>query len=336
MSASFPAPVFVSAKSATAVFRWDEAVRALQAVYAEPLMASATPPRTIARGKNAWLRTLTAVPPSTRYFGAKLMGVALDAETPAVEYIIVLFDRQTSRIAALIDANGVTAYRTAATSAAALDRLAGAGAARLAVLGSGLEARMHTRAFAAVRPLSEIVVFSPTASRREAFARDLGAELQLPCRVAGDAREAVEGSTIVLAAARSRGELPILHGHYLKAGMTIVSIGSTVPEQREIDVSVVDRADFIVCDVRDEVLEESGDMLAAAQAGVDIHQKSFSLNALMAGELESQRGAARLPMFKSVGSGLQDVVIAELILTKAIAAGLATPLPIAFESKLVL
>jgi ornithine cyclodeaminase/alanine dehydrogenase len=35
-----------------------------------------------------------------------------------------------------------------------------------------------------------------------------------------------------------------------------------------------------------------------------------------------------------VGSGLQDVVIAELVLTKAIAAGLATPLPIAFESKL--
>jgi len=334
VSASFPAPVFVSAKTVAAVFCWDEAIHALQAVYAQPIATTATPPRTIARDKKAWLRTLTAVPPGTRYFGAKVMGVALDAEAAGVEYVIVLFDRQTSRIAAFVDGNMVTAYRTAATSAAALDRLARAGSARLAVLGSGLEARMHTRAFAAVRPLSEVVVFSPTATRRETFARDLGAELQLPCRAAGNAREAVEGSTIVLAAARSRGELPILHGDSLKDGMTVVSIGSTVPEQREIDVSVAERADFIVCDVMDEVLGESGDMLAAAQAGVDIRGKAFSLNALMSGKLDRERDEARLPMFKSVGSGLQDVVIAELVLTKAVAAGLATPLPIAFETKM--
>jgi ornithine cyclodeaminase/alanine dehydrogenase-like protein (mu-crystallin family) len=38
-------------------------------------------------------------------------------------------------------------------------------------------------------------------------------------------------------------------------------------------------------------------------------------------------------MFKSVGGGLQDVVIAEMILVKAIEQGLATSLPINFETK---
>jgi hypothetical protein len=33
-------------------------------------------------------------------------------------------------------------------------------------------------------------------------------------------------------------------------------------------------------------------------------------------------------MFKAVGSGLQDVVVAEVVLRKALHAGLATPLPI--------
>jgi alanine dehydrogenase len=38
-------------------------------------------------------------------------------------------------------------------------------------------------------------------------------------------------------------------------------------------------------------------------------------------------------MFKSVGGGLQDIVVAELIVRKALEAGLATPLPMQFESK---
>jgi len=125
------------------------------------------------------------------------MGVALDAEAAGVEYVIVLFDRQTSRIAAFVDGNMVTAYRTAATSAAALDRLARAGSARLAVLAAGSK---HACTPAPSPPCGRFQsrCVQPTATRRETFARDLGAELQLPCRAAGNAREAVEGSTIVL------------------------------------------------------------------------------------------------------------------------------------------
>ena len=86
---------------------------------------------------------MPAAPPGGRYFGAKLMGMAGTSATPGVQYVIVLFDRRSSRIAAFVDGNLVTGYRTAATSAAALDRLAPPGPARLAVLGSGLEAAMH-------------------------------------------------------------------------------------------------------------------------------------------------------------------------------------------------
>jgi ornithine cyclodeaminase/alanine dehydrogenase-like protein (mu-crystallin family) len=53
----------------------------------------------------------------------------------------------------------------------------------------------------------------------------------------------------------------------------------------------------------------------------------------MSGACDNRLGAAQAPMFKSVGAGLQDVVVAGLILTQALQAGLATPLPIAFETK---
>ncbi len=333
MTANTHSPVFVSSHTARAVFRWEDAIAALQRAYAHDIPAKATPPRTVAVLEKTWLRNLPAIPPGSRYYGAKLMGSNMGDAPPGIEYVIVLFDRTTNRIAAFVDGNLVTGLRTAATSAAALDRLAPRRPLRLAVLGSGLEATMHTRAFASVRELIEVTVFSPTPEKRAAFAEAVTLDLGIPAKGAATAREAVEGADLVLTAARSRDEQPILFGDWLKPGATVVSIGSTIPEQREIDVSVVERSDLIICDMREEVLEETGDMLAAQAAGIDVHSKTYSLADLMSGACDEALARARTPMYKSVGGGLQDIVVAELILTKALEAGLATALPIEFETK---
>ena len=333
--AAADAPVFVSSETAAAVFQWLPAVRALQQTYARPMGPSAVPRRTIAAGaaERASLRTMTAVPPGSRYYGAKLMGMAFGAAGRQLEYAVVLFDATTGSLAAIVDGNLVTAYRTAATSAAALDRLAPERPASLAVLGSGLEARMHTLAIAAVRELHEIKIYSPTPGKREAFAKALGAELGVRAHAVESPAEAVGGADIVLAAARSYGEKPILHGEWLAPHATVVSIGSTLPDQREVDSSVVARAGLIVCDNVEEVLEDSGDMLAARRDGVEPEAKCVSLNDLMSGKASHTRREGEVAMYKSVGSGLQDVVVAGMILDLARAAGLATPLPIRFETK---
>lgn len=335
VNAGADAPLFVSSETAAAVFQWLPAVRALQETYARPLGPQAVPRRTIAAGaaERASLRTMTAVPPGSRYYGAKLMGMAFGPAGRQLEYVVVLFDATTGSLAAIVDGNLVTAYRTAATSAAALDRLAPQGPARLAVLGSGLEARMHTLAIAAVRELQEISVFSPTPSKRAAFADTIGSELGVRARAVDSPAEAVGGADIVLAAARSHGEKPILYGDWLASHATVVSIGSTLPEQREVDSSAVARAGLIVCDNVEEVLEESGDMLAARRDGIEPAAKCVSLNDLMAGKVGRSSGEGGVAMYKSVGSGLQDVVVAGMILDLARAAGLAAPLPIRFETK---
>ena len=327
------APVFVSSEVAESVFSWREAIDALAAAYAVAPPPTALPPRTVGSDHGAWLRTLPALPPGGRYFGAKLMGMATAAAEPGAEYVIVLYDRETSRIAAFVDGHRVTAYRTAATSAMALDRLAPPGPIRLGVLGSGLEATMHVRAFAAVRLLEHVAVFSPSRERREAFAAAASDELGVSARAIEEPAAAVADASVVLAAARSHGEVPILFGDWLSPAMTVVSIGSTVPDQREIDASVVAACDLIVCDDVDEVSERTGDMLEAQRAGVGFRDKSFSLHQLLTGQLDERLAAAPRRLFKSVGGGLQDVVVAELVLRKALVGGIATPLPIEFETK---
>ena len=143
---------------------------------------------------------------------------------------------------------------------------------------------MHARAISNVRPIESVRVFSPTAKNREAFASELGVELGVSITPVVSAEAAVDGATIICAAARSHDETPILLGKWLKPGVLTVSIGSTLPEQFEIDVEVVRRADLIVCDVPEEVVEETGDMLAAVKAGVHVEDKVISLNQLMSGQ----------------------------------------------------
>ncbi|MOA61617.1 ornithine cyclodeaminase [compost metagenome] len=74
-------------------------------------------------------------------------------------------------------------------------------------------------------------------------------------------------------------------------------------------------------------------MIAAHKAGLAFRDKAFSLTDLMSGALDTKLANTKARMFKSVGGGLQDIVVAELILTKALEAGLATPLPIQFDTK---
>jgi ornithine cyclodeaminase/alanine dehydrogenase-like protein (mu-crystallin family) len=116
-------------------------------------------------------------------------------------------------------------------------------------------------------------------------------------------------------------------------GMVVVSIGSTAPEQREIDPRTVEACDLIVADQVDEVMEETGDFIAARAAGVRFEHKVASLNDLVMGKLGERVASARLPMYKSVGAALQDIAVAEIAVRRARERGLAVPLPIELDIK---
>lgn len=323
-------PRFVSREATQQVLDWGEMIASLREAYSVPHTDAAHPRRIVTRGERCWMRTLTAAPSTSRFMGAKLFGAG---RSRGVHYLIALFDQETGVIAGLLDANYITACRTGATSALAVDQLAPPGEAILAVLGSSAEALSHSRAIAHVRKLSGMRVYSTTPKRREAFSARMQAELGIPCIATTSPDAAVKESDIVVAAARSHGEKPILYGDWLRPGMLVVSIGSTVQEQREIDASVVEACDLIVCDAVDEVIEETGDMIAAKATGLSFQNKIISLNDLVGGGANQRVAQSKLRMFKSVGAGVQDIAIAELAFTKAVERGLATELSISFTRK---
>jgi ornithine cyclodeaminase/alanine dehydrogenase-like protein (mu-crystallin family) len=308
-----------------ASFNWRLAITALRDAYAGEVDDSRYPERSMARGEHSWLRSLTGVTADTGLMGAKLIAVSLQAQ--AASYLIPLFDESTAELVALLDGQSITGYRTAATSALAADLLARPGPLSVAVIGSGFEAKHHVRALAAARELSSVQVWSPRSESRARFVAEL-ADLDVPISAADSAGAAVNGAALVICAARSRDESPALLGEWLTPGTTVVSVGSTLPEQREVDPAVLDRADLVVADMVEEVLRDTGDVLAACAAGVDVEAKTISLADLVTGSRPGRTSADQIVVYKSVGSAVQDLAVAAMCLRHARAAGLGVPLPV--------
>jgi ornithine cyclodeaminase/alanine dehydrogenase-like protein (mu-crystallin family) len=119
-------------------------------------------------------------------------------------------------------------------------------------------------------------------------------------------------------------------GDWLEASATVISIGSTLPEQREIDTSVVARASLIVADVVEEVAHDTGDMLAARRAGIDFEPRLIPLTDVVADPTRVRKYDG-LRIYKSVGAALQDLTIAAMCVARARESAFGTELPAAIE-----
>jgi ornithine cyclodeaminase/alanine dehydrogenase-like protein (mu-crystallin family) len=321
---SFRPTLFLSDADVASLADWPSAVAALADAYARPVSPAMVPPRTMARGEGTWLRSLTAVSPSGGHMGCKL--IAANTRARRASYLISLFDEPTMALRALIDGNRVTGLRTAATAALALTLLAPRRPLHVAVIGSGFEARGALECLAAVRAVQSVRVFSPTPASRERFAEHFRPATDI---IAVDRPEAaVKDADVVICAARSRDESPVLRGAWLPPGVTVVSLGSTLPEQREVDEETMARAACIVADMPEEVEHDTGDAIAAARAGVVLADRLVSLGALATGDIVPRRADGDIVLYKSVGSALQDVVIAEMLLARAVRQGVGVALPV--------
>lgn len=319
-----PPTLFLTDEDVAALADWDSVISALRDAYSRPDDPKATPERAIAVTSAGWQRVMPSAPPGAKFAGSKTISAAI--RNDVASYLITLFDQEDSRLAALVDGNRITGLRTAGTAAAALTALVPRRPLVTAVVGSGFEARAQLRAAARVAEIAEARVTSPTPANRERFAQELSDELGIPIAAVGDPKTAVVGADLVLCAARSRDETPTLLSEWVREDATVVSVGSTTPVQKELDPALIGRARFIVADALAEVLHDSGDMIAARESGFDPDAVTVSLHDLLGGH--AARPEEGIAIYKSTGSGFQDIVLAEMLCDRAVASGRGTSLPV--------
>ena len=236
---------------------------------------------------------------------------------------VLLFDGATGELRALLDASAVTEIRTAAVSGVATRLLAREDARELAILGSGVQARSHLEAMSKVRPFEQARVFSRRAEHAQAFAAEAGAPF--PVVAVASAEEAVRGADVVVTATSSAE--PIVQRDWLKPGVHVNAVGSSIPTARELDADTV-AASALFADARESMVNEGGDYLfAVREAGIGPDHIRAELGEVLTGSGQGRLADDELTVFKSLGLAAEDLAAAEHVYTRAQAAGAGVTVP---------
>lgn len=222
---------------------------------------------------------------------------------PSMMATIVLTSPLTGQTLAILEANWITAMRTAAASAVAADVFTPNRSLSVAMLGSGVLARSHARFMRAIRPVHDVRVWSRDPQNAQACAKDVDG------RACASAEEAVRDADVVCTV--SNASEPILQGAWLKPGAFVAAVGAPRPTWRELDDAAMQH--WIVADQREAAEKESGDVIhARAKVSAEL------------GDILLGRQAAPAPgttvIFKSLGQAVEDAVAARLVYQAALSA----------------
>jgi ornithine cyclodeaminase/alanine dehydrogenase-like protein (mu-crystallin family) len=228
---------------------------------------------------------------------------------------VLLFEADTGRLSALMDGAAITAIRTAAVSGVATDLLARPDSVELGILGAGVQARTHIEAIAAVRPLRRVRIWSRNPDRAAALAVEQQSRFQFPIEAEASAEAAVRGADIVATVTASPE--PILQRGWLKEGVHINAVGSSIPTSREIDSATMAAARLFV-DRRESALAEAGDLLIPMREGaVNGDHVQAELGEVITGQNSGRRSPRELTLFKSLGLAVEDVASAIYVVRRA-------------------
>ena len=284
-------------------------IDALQVAFAHEDPSLASPMRTSLATAAGTLLTMPAA--GDAGVGVKLVTLSEfnpQKGLPFVQATYVLFDVETQRPEAVIDGTELTAIRTAAVSALATRFLAPPDASRLIIFGAGVQATSHLEAMCAVRPVTEVVVVSRRAEPAEALvskARRLGltARVGVPADVA----------TADLVCTCTTSSVSVFRGEDLPEGAHVNAVGASLPDRRELDTEAIRRAKVVV-ETRREALAEAGELLIPIGEGaIEPDHILADLTALARGAVV-RSDPADITVFKSVGMGFEDLVVARAAL----------------------
>jgi ornithine cyclodeaminase/alanine dehydrogenase-like protein (mu-crystallin family) len=235
---------------------------------------------------------------------------------------VLLFEGVHGSLKAVVDASEVTAIRTAAVSGVATRLLAREDAAELAILGSGVQARVHLEAMLQVRKIKRVRVWSPTPAHVRAFAELEAKRHDVAIVAAGSAHGAVEGADIICTTTSAR--TPVLQGAWLEPGVHINAVGSSVKSTRELDGDAMTKA-LLFVDRRESTLNEAGDFLLAKAEGKigDDHIRG-EIGDLLLGRVTGRVARDDITLFKSLGLAVEDLAAVQHVYDKAVAEGAGT------------
>lgn len=307
---------YVSGEQVRTALPYPALIAALRQAFQENMRAPTRHVHTVSEKDSTVLLLMPTWQPAGN-MGVKLVTVAPGnpaKQLPTVHSIFILFDTTTGVPLAMIDGEELTLRRTAAASALASTYLSRPASATLLMVGTGTLAPYMAAAHCAVRPIQSIRVWGRSKEKAEDTAHQIslqdlpqGVSIQAVTDLEAEARNA----DIISCATTST--TPIVLGLWIQPGTHIDLVGGFKPNMREADDNLINQS-VVFVDTIAGTLAEAGDLIQPIASG------SFTPDAIAAelADLSSGRHPGRsdpqqITLFKSVGTGIEDLCAANLV-----------------------
>lgn len=232
---------------------------------------------------------------------------------------VLLMDDKNGEVLALMDGSFITKFRTGAASGAAFKLFARNDAKIGCLIGTGGQADCQLEAMLAACNLDEVRIVARDFAKTEKFAeamserfKDSGAKMI----AYDDANEAVDGADVIVVVTVSTE--PVFDANRVKKGAVVSGVGSYTAEMNEIDPKLFKLADKIYFDSKEACIAESADIQIPLREGlVSLEGLTGDIGEYALGEISGREADDEIIIFKNVGLGILDLVIAKLIYEKA-------------------
>jgi ornithine cyclodeaminase/alanine dehydrogenase-like protein (mu-crystallin family) len=248
------------------------------------------------------------------------------APKPRGARFLVLLFADDGEMLAMLEADALGQMRTGAASGVATRFLAREDARTLGVIGSGWQARSQLEAVVHVRHIERVRAYGRNRERLLNFCEEMTEKVGIAVEPAGSARSAVEDADVVCT--MTSAMTPVFEGAWLKPGCHVNAAGSNRANAQEIDAETVRRAQIVAVEDLAQAKVESGDLIAAAEAGAYDWNRTVLLSDIVAGVTPGRTAADQVTLFDSLGIGLWDVAAASFVFDACVAEGRGTRLPI--------
>jgi len=247
--------------------------------------------------------------------------------------LIILYSMTTAEPLMISPDGYISRLRVGATNALAARYLARDDARVLALLGTGWQAGGQLMAHCAVRPIDEVRVFSPNASNRERFCREIQPRVKARLVPTDSAESAVRSADIIATATNSME--PVHQMSWLRPGVHYSAV--KVQEMDQAFLEAVDHAflfsknpattrpQFVTLPTVKTPESTTGWWQNREGA---LWKRLGELPRLFTGEVKGREGKDETTAFvNNVGQGLQFAAVAKRVYEEAKARGVGRELP---------
>jgi alanine dehydrogenase len=289
------------------------------------------PPRVYLHFPKGVLIAMPAYMPKLNAAGTKLVTVhpdnKKDFNLPAVQAKIVINSIENGSPLAIMDGTYITAVRTGAAGAVGIKYLSREDSKEVGICGLGVQGRSQILGLMLVRPkIKKVKVYDIIPAVVGPFIDEMKKTYpDVDFIQVKSAEEATKGSDIIITCTPST--TPFIKGEWLKNGVHVSAIGADVAAKRELETSVVKKANKLVVDFVPQAFVV-GDFAKPKEEGAISEKDIYAeIGEIVCGAKKGRTSPDEITLFKATGLAIEDVGTAAKVYELAVKKKIGKELP---------